>query len=69
MTRNEFIELLQKNIKPDAEIDFLVCDYEKSIVAFLKVEDVCMNADVDDTRNYNHGGVVFKIEKELLKND
>lgn len=69
MTRDMFIELLQKNIKPDAEMNFLVCDYEKHMFAFLKVEDVCMNADVDDPRNYNAGGVVFRIEKELFKND
>ena len=67
MTRDEFIKLLEKNIEPDAEMDFLVCDHKKPLVAFLKIRDVCMNADVDDPNNYNRGGVVFTIEEELFK--
>ena len=67
MTRDMFIELLLKNIKPDAEMNFLICDYEKHIFAFLKVEDVCMNADVDDPKNKNRGGVVFTIKEELMR--
>lgn len=35
-------------------------------MAFLKVDDVCMNADIDDPDNKNRGGVVFRIEDELL---
>lgn len=66
MTRDEFIKLLERNIKPNAEIDFLICDYEKPMVAFLDVKDVCMNADVDDPNNYNHGGIVFTIKKDLI---
>lgn len=67
MTRDEFIHMLEENIKPDAEMNFLVCDYEKRMFAFLKVDDVCMNAVVDDPRNYNSGGIVLTIEKELFK--
>lgn len=67
MTRDEFIELLKENIKPDAEMDFLICDCEKQMVAFLDIDDVCMNADMDDPRNYNCGGVVFTIKKDLTK--
>ena len=66
MTRNELIELLERNIKPNAEIDFLICDHEKPMVAFLDVKDVCMNADVDDPNNYNRGGIVFTIKKDLI---
>ena len=65
MTRNEFIKLLKENIKPNAQIDFLVIDNNKPIIAFLDIDDVCMNADVDDSNNYNRGGVVFKIQKDL----
>lgn len=67
MTRDEFIKLLKENIEPNAEMDFLVSDYKKPLVAFLKIHSVCMNADVDDPNNYNRGGIVFKIQKELLK--
>lgn len=65
MTRDEFIELLQDNLSPTAEMDFLIWDYDKPMIAFLDVEDVCMNADVDDPKNYNRGGIIFTIEKEL----
>ena len=65
MTRNEFIKLLKENIEPNAQMDFLVIDNNKPIIAFLDIDDVCMNADVDDPNNYNRGGVVFKIQKDL----
>ena len=65
MTRDEFIKLLEENIEPDAEMDFLICDHEKPIVAFLNVDYACMNEDVDDPRNYNRGGVVFTIKEDL----
>lgn len=67
MTRDEFIKLLQENIEPNAEMDFLIADYNRPMIAFLDVHDVCMNEDVDDPNNYNRGGIVFKIQKELLK--
>ena len=66
MTRNEFIKLLKENLKPNAQIDFLLCDTKKPIVAFLDIHNVCMNADVDDPNNYNRGGVVFTIKDELM---
>lgn len=65
MTRNEFIKLLKENLKPNAQMDFLVCDHNKPMVAFLDVQNVCMNADVDDPDNYNRGGVVFTIKEEV----
>lgn len=67
MTRDELIKLLQENIEPNAEMDFLVVDHNRPMIAFLDVHDVCMNEDVDDPNNYNRGGIVFKIQKELLK--
>ncbi len=30
MTRNEFIKLLKDNLKPNAQMDFLICDYKKN---------------------------------------
>lgn len=66
MTRNEFIKLLKENLKPNAEMDFLIIDHNKPIVAFLDVHNVCMNADVDDPDNKNRGGVVFTIKEELI---
>ena len=65
MTRDEFIELLKINLEPDAEMNFLICDLNKPMIAFLNIFDVCMNADIDDSRNYNCGGVIFTIKKEL----
>lgn len=67
MTRDEFIELLRQNIKPNAEMEFLIVDHTKPMIAFLDVHNVCMNEDVDDPNNYNCGGVVFKIQKDLMK--
>lgn len=66
MTRNEFIKLLKDSLKPNAQMDFLLWDTKKPIVAFLDVDDVCMNADVDDPKNKNRGGVVFTIKEELM---
>ena len=37
MTRDDFIKLLKKNLKPDAEMDFLVNDYKKPMLAFLDI--------------------------------
>lgn len=68
MTRNELIEQLKKNLKPNAEIDFLLVDNlsdGKHITAFLDIRDVCMNVDVDDPNNKNRGGIVFCIKDEL----
>lgn len=69
MTRDEFIKLLIDNLKSDAQMDFLVTDKMsdgKPFMVFLKVDNICMNVDVDDPKNKNRGGVVFKIEDELL---
>lgn len=66
MTRNEFIKLLKDNLKPNAQMDFLICDYEKPLVAFLDIKNVCMNIDVDDLNNKNRGGVVFTIKEDLI---
>ena len=65
MTRDEFIKLLKDNLKPNAQIDFLIADYNKPIIAFLDIHDVCMNVDVDDLNNYNSGGIVFRIKEDL----
>lgn len=71
MTRNEFIELLKKEIKPDAQMDFLLYDRlnnDEHILAFLDIRNICMNSDIDDSNNYNRGGIIFKIQK-ILKED
>ena len=65
MTRNELIKLLKDNLKPNAQMDFLICDYKKPAVAFLDIKDVCMNVDVDDPDNKNRGGIVFIIKEDL----
>jgi hypothetical protein len=65
MTRDEFIKLLKENLEPNAQMDFLIVDHNKPFVAFLNIDDICMNADVDDPNNYNRGGVVFTIQKDL----
>lgn len=66
MIRDEFIKLLVDNLDPEAEMDFLICDNNKPMLAFLDIHNVCMNADVDDPRNYNRGGVVFTIKEDLM---
>lgn len=65
MTRDDFIKLLKENLKPDAEMDFLVSDYKKPMIAFLDIYNVCMNVDVDDPDNKNRGGIVFIIKEDL----
>lgn len=68
MTRDEFIKMLKANLKPNAEMDFLVVgrlNDGKFINAFLDIHDICMNVDIDDPKNKNRGGVVFDIQKDL----
>ena len=72
MTRNEFIKLLKDNLKPNAEMDFLLIDrlYDgRPISAFLDIRSVGMNADIDDPNNKNRGGVVFNIKQDLMKGE
>ena len=72
MTRNEFIKLLKDNLKPNAEIDFLLIDRfddGRPISVFLDIRSVGMNADIDDPNNKNRGGVVFDIKLDLMKGE
>ena len=72
MTRNEFIRLLKDNLKPNAEMDFLLIDRFDDgwpINAFLDIRSVGMNADIDDSKNKNRGGVVFDIKLDLTKGE
>ena len=59
MTRDELIKLLEDNIKPNAEMDFLITDIHMPLMAFLKISTISMNMDVDDPDNRNRGGIVF----------
>lgn len=70
MKRNEFIKLLKDNLKPNAEMDFLLVGRladGRFINAFLDVKDVCMNVDIDDPDNKNRGGIIFKVKTDLTK--
>lgn len=72
MTRNEFIKLLKDNLKPNAEIDFLLIDRfddGRPISVFLDIRSVGMNVDIDDPNNKNRGGVVFDIKLDLMKGE
>ena len=72
MTRNEFIKLLKDNLKPNAEIDFLLIDRfddGRPISTFIDIRSVGMNADIDDPNNKNRGGVVFDIKLDLMKGE
>ena len=72
MTRNEFIKLLKDNLKPNAEMDFLLIDRfddGRPIRAFLDIRSVGMNGDIDDPNNKNRGGVVFDIKLDLMKGE
>lgn len=62
MKAKELIKKLQNNLKDDAEVDFLLIGDNP---CWLKLCSVNMNADVDDPRNRNRGGLVFAI-KECL---
>lgn len=65
MKVKDFIRQLQENLKPNAEIDFLYID-GKGGWEFLFVDNICMNADVDDPKNKNRGGVVFRRESKVI---
>lgn len=68
MTRDEFIKMLKDNLKPNAEMDFLLVgrlNNGKFINAFLDIHDINMNADIDDPDNKSRGGIVFNIKKDL----
>ena len=70
MTRNEFIKMLKDNLKPNAEMDFLLIDRfddGRPISTFLDIRSVGMNVDIDDPNNKNRGGVVFDIKLDLMK--
>ena len=72
MTRNEFIKLLKDNLKPNAEIDFILIDRfddGRPISVFLDIRSVGMNVDIDDPNNKNRGGVVFDIKLDLMKGE
>lgn len=72
MTRNEFINLLKDNLKPNAEMDFLLIDRfddGRPISVFLDIRSVGMNVDIDDPNNKNRGGVVFDIKLDLMKGE
>ena len=72
MTRNEFIKLLKDNLKPNAEMDFLLIDRfddGRPISVFLDIRSVGMNVDIDDPNNKNRGGVVFDIKIDLMKGE
>lgn len=63
MTRDELIQMLKDNLEPNAEMDFVYIN--NPFVEFLDIEDICMNADIDDPSNQNRGGIVFR-EKECI---
>lgn len=68
MTRNEFIAELKKNLKPNAQMDFLLIGEDKNgkfLNMFLDIRNITMNVDVDDPNNKNRGGIVFKVAKDL----
>lgn len=70
MTRDEFINLLKDNVKPNAEMDFLLIgkiNGEQNICVFLDITDIGMNIDVDDPNSKNNGGIVFNIKKNILE--
>ena len=68
MTRNEFIAELKKNLKPNAQMDFLLIGYDKNgkfLNMFIDINDITMNVDFDDPDNKNRGGIVFEVKKDL----
>lgn len=68
MMVKDFIKRLSKNLKPDAEMNFLYISDDGSI-EFLSVFDICMSADVDDPKNKNAGGVVLQRKCLVAKSN
>lgn len=58
MKVKDFINKLEQNLDLNAEIEFLFVDYTEW--CWLDIENICMNADIDDPDNKNRGGVVFR---------
>lgn len=58
MKVKDFISQLKQNLDLDAELNFLFVDHTEWF--WLDIEHICMNADVDDPKNFNQGGIVFR---------
>lgn len=58
MKVKDFINQLEQNLDLNAEINFLFVDYTEWF--WLDIENICMNADIDDPKNKNQGGIVFR---------
>lgn len=58
MKVKDFINQLEQNLDLDAELNFLFVDYTEWF--WLDIEHICMNADVDDPKNKNQGGIVLR---------
>ena len=61
MTRNEFIELLEEKLEPNAQMEFLIWEDEIPIVTFLDIRNVCMRSDDDGLNDKKFGSVAFTI--------
>lgn len=59
MKAKEFIKMLEDNLTPDAEMDFLCIGNSEAF--WLDIISVNMNVDVDDPENRYRGGVVFSM--------
>lgn len=62
MKVKDFINQLEQNLDLNAELNFLFIDYTEWF--WLDIEHICMNADVDDPKNKNQGGIVFRKKKD-----
>ena len=58
MKVKDFINQLEQNLDLDAELNFLFVDRTEWF--WLDIEHICMNADVDDPKNKNQGGIVLR---------
>lgn len=62
MKVKDFINQLEQNLDLNAELNFLFVDYTEW--AWLDIENICMNADIDDPKNKNQGGIVFRKKND-----
>jgi len=63
MKAKDLVQRIQSNLKDDADVDFLLID--GTDLCWLDLRSVNMNADIDDPRNRNNGGLVFVVKKRF----
>ena len=64
MTAKQLATIIQRNLKENAKMNFLLLCDGKPI--WLDLVNVCMSADCDDPTLQNEGAMVFTQQKETI---